>query len=66
MTVADLKEYAQFNKDFLADVQAAKKAGRTVDEVAKTWQIPSKYAGYAAPQEARLRSNIQLAFDESK
>jgi glyoxylase-like metal-dependent hydrolase (beta-lactamase superfamily II) len=66
MTVADLKEYAQFNRDFLAEARAAKKAGRTVDDVAKTWKIPAKYAGYAAPQEVRLRSNFQLAFDETK
>jgi len=66
MTVADLREYAQFNRDFLADAQAAKKAGRTVDEAAKAWKIPAKYAGYAAPAEARLRFNMQIAFDETK
>jgi cyclase len=66
MTVADLREYAQFNRDFLADARAAKKAGRTVDEAAKAWKIPAKYAGYAAPAEARLRFNMQIAFDETK
>jgi glyoxylase-like metal-dependent hydrolase (beta-lactamase superfamily II) len=66
MTVADLREYAQFNKDFLAEAQAAKKAGRSVDETAKAWKIPARYVGYAAPQEARLRSNVQIAFDETK
>ena len=34
MTVADLKEYAAFNNEFAAAVQAAKKAGKTPDEVA--------------------------------
>src|SRR5688572_12115944 len=66
MTVAELREYAQFNRDFLADAQAAKKAGRTVDEAAKAWKIPAKYVGYAAPAEARLRFNMQIAFDESR
>ena len=42
LTMADLKEYIQFNRDFLADVQAAKKAGKSVDDVAKTWKIPAK------------------------
>jgi glyoxylase-like metal-dependent hydrolase (beta-lactamase superfamily II) len=66
MTVADLREYAQFNKDFLAEAQVAKRAGRSVDEAAKAWKIPARYVGYAAPQEARLRSNVQIAFDETK
>jgi hypothetical protein len=66
MTVADLREYAQFNRDFMAEMQAAKKAGKSVDEVAKTWKIPAKYTGYAPPAEMRLRHNIQLVFDETR
>ena len=66
MTVSDLKEYAQFNKDFFADVREAKKAGKTVDEIAGTWKIPAKYAGYAAPAAVRLKANVQIAFDEAK
>jgi glyoxylase-like metal-dependent hydrolase (beta-lactamase superfamily II) len=66
MTVADLREYAAFNDEFAAAVQAAKKAGRTVDEVAGSWTIPAKYAGYAAPQPARLRANVQVIWDETK
>ena len=49
MTMADLREYAQFNKDFCSDVQAAKKAGKSVDEVAASWKIPAKYTGYTDP-----------------
>jgi len=66
MTVADLKEYAAFNDEFAAAVRAAKKAGRTVDEVAGSWTIPAKYTGYAAPQAARLRANVQVIWDETK
>jgi cyclase len=66
MTVADLKEYAEFNKDFANEVRAAKKAGKTVDEVAASWKMPAKYMGYAAPQAARLKANVQIVFDESK
>jgi cyclase len=65
MTPKDLLEYADFNDDFAVAVRAAKKAGKTVDEVAKTWTIPTKYAGYAAPAAARLRNNIQIVFDEA-
>jgi cyclase len=66
MTPADLKEYAAFNTEFAATVQAAKKAGKTVDEVAASWTMPAKYQGYAAPAAVRLKSNIQVIFDETK
>jgi glyoxylase-like metal-dependent hydrolase (beta-lactamase superfamily II) len=66
MTVADLKQYAEFNNEFAAAVQAAKKGGRTPDEVATSWKIPPKYTGYAEPQAARLRSNVQVVWDETK
>src|SRR5205809_3775759 len=63
MTMNDLQEYAQFNREFLSAVQEAKKAGRSPDEVAKSWTMPAKYAGYAAPQPARLQSNVQVIFN---
>ena len=66
MTVADLKEYAEFNNEFAAAVQAAKKAGKTPDEVASTWKIPAKYTGYGEPAAARLRANVQVVWDETK
>jgi glyoxylase-like metal-dependent hydrolase (beta-lactamase superfamily II) len=66
MTVADLKEYAAFNNDFAAAVQAAKKAGRTPDETATSWKIPAQYKGYGDPQAARLRANVQVVWDETK
>ena len=70
MTMADLAEYAQFNTDFKNDVQAAKKAGKTVDDVAAGWKIPEKYKGYAAPTApaamTRLKANVQIVFDETK
>jgi glyoxylase-like metal-dependent hydrolase (beta-lactamase superfamily II) len=66
MTMNDLKEYADFNKEFLAMVQAAKKAGKTADEVAKSWTMPAKYAGYAAPAAPRLLSNVQVIYNELK
>ena len=47
-------------------MQAAKKAGKTVDEVAGSWTIPERYKGYAAPAAARLKANVQIVFDETK
>jgi cyclase len=66
MTMNDLQEYAQFNREFLSAVQEAKKAGRSPDEVAKSWTMPAKYVGYSAPQPARLQSNVQVILNEIK
>jgi cyclase len=66
MTLADLREYSDFNKEFAAAVREAKKAGRSVDEVAKTWTMPAKYSGYAAPQATRLRANVEVIYNEIK
>ena len=66
MTVADLEEYAAFNNDFRDTAQAAKKAGKSVDEVFAAYKIPERFKGYAAPAEARLKANIQIVFDETK
>jgi len=61
-TNADLKDFIQFVRRYVSEVQAAKKAGRTVDEVANSWKPPT---GYAA-QPARVRSNAQLVFNETR
>jgi len=66
MTPADLRQYGEFVADFARDVQAAKKAGKSVDDVVRTWKPAAKYAGYAMPQEARVRSDAQVVWDESK
>jgi glyoxylase-like metal-dependent hydrolase (beta-lactamase superfamily II) len=60
-TNADLKNYIQFIRGYVGEVQAAKKAGRTVDDVANGWKPPT---GYNA-QPARIRSNAQTIFNET-
>jgi cyclase len=65
MTWADLAEYAQFNKDFLADVQAGLKAGKTPDEIAASWKISDKYKGYNI-QDPRLKQNVTAVANELK
>jgi glyoxylase-like metal-dependent hydrolase (beta-lactamase superfamily II) len=64
MTRPDLKEYAEFNRDFLNDMSAARSAGKTAEEVAGSWTIPAKYAGYSLGMPGRLKSNVQIIFDE--
>jgi glyoxylase-like metal-dependent hydrolase (beta-lactamase superfamily II) len=66
MTMGDLQQYAEFNREFLAMVQAAKKAGKSAEETAKSWTQPAKYTGYAAPAAPRLLANVQVIYAELK
>jgi hypothetical protein len=61
-TNADLKDFIQFVRGYVKDVQSGKAAGRTVDEIAAAWKPP---AGYTA-QAPRVRANAQLVFNETK
>ena len=65
MTMADLKEYIAFNREFFNDARAAKRAGKSVDDVAASWKIPAKYTGYAPIDANRLKNNVKLAFAEA-
>jgi len=65
MTWADLAQYAQFNKDFLADVRAGVTAGKTPDEIVAASKLAEKYAGYSL-QPARLKSNVEAVAAEIK
>jgi cyclase len=71
MTMADLREFGEFNGDFVRDAQAAKKAGKTVEQFVAEWNVPAKYAGYTNPPadgngRTQWRSNAQVAFEETK
>ncbi len=61
-TNADLKDYIQFIRGWVKDVQDAKKSGKSVEDVAASWKPPT---GYNA-QPARVRSNAELIFNETK
>lgn len=66
-TVADLKTQSAFIGEFVKFVQDAKKAGKTVDDVVKTWATPAAYAAtYAKPNPDRVRSDAQVIWDETK
>ena len=66
MKPADLKEYADFNNDFITWIQAQMKAGKTVDQSAAEWKVPAKYPGYGppAPVFGGIKTNIQVAYNE--
>jgi cyclase len=66
MTFNDLKEFAEFNKDFVNWVEAQVKAGKTVDQAAAEYKHPDKYQGYGMLQPARVKADVQIVYDEIK
>ena len=46
-------------------MREAKKAGKSVDEVAGSWKNPAKYTGYQQPQLERVKANAQMIYDDN-
>jgi cyclase len=65
-TPADMREFADFVSDFVAHVQAAKKAGKTAAQAVAEWKNPEKYTGYGTPNTARATAYAQVIMDETK
>ena len=65
-TPADMREFADYVSDFVAYVQAAKKAGKTAADVAKEWKNPEKYKGFSAPNATAATAYAQVIMDETK
>jgi glyoxylase-like metal-dependent hydrolase (beta-lactamase superfamily II) len=78
LTMADLKTYGEFISDFVQTVQAAKKAGQTIDDVVNTWKVSERFLkdGYMTPEEyqkiarqpisVRVRANAEVIWSETK
>jgi cyclase len=66
MTIADLKEYADFNKDFASWVESEKKGGKTAAQAGDEYKIPDKYKGYGlgAALFGGYKGNIQTGYEE--
>jgi hypothetical protein len=65
MTWNDLKDYADFNRDFLNAIQNAMKAGKSVDDAATAYQLPARFTGYTM-QPARVKANVEAIYGELK
>ena len=61
MTWDDVAEYADFNRDFLAAVEAAYRAGTSVDEAAATLELPERYRDYGMEH---ARANVEAIYAE--
>jgi|SRR5262245_24260295 len=63
VTWAELQEYQDFMREFVASAQASMKAGRTIDQAVAEMKLPAKYASYDM---AQARNDVQLVYEESK
>ena len=63
MKWADLQEYADFLRDFVAAAGAAQKAGKSVDEAVTGLKLPEKYRDYNM---ANAKADIQRYYEETR
>ncbi len=66
---ADLKEFADFNKDFLTWAEGELKAGKTPEQAAAEWKMPEKYKGYSttiSPLMGGLQGRVTRLAEELK
>jgi cyclase len=61
MTWADFQEYGEFNRAFLSAVQAAKKAGKMVDQAIADLKLPEKFSAY---QMGGAKDNVPKIYAE--
>jgi glyoxylase-like metal-dependent hydrolase (beta-lactamase superfamily II) len=69
LTWNDLREYAEFNRDFVAWARSEIKAAKTVDQAAAEYRVPERYKGYTVspgPGPESARANVQIVFNELK
>ena len=65
----DLKEYADFNGEFVTWARSQVKAGKTVDQAAAEYRVPEKYKGYTAspgPELTMAKANLEIIYSELK
>ena len=63
MKWSDLQEFADFTREFVAAAQAAKKAGKSAADAAKSLNLPAKYKDYNM---TRAADDVRLVYEESK
>ena len=71
MTMADLRTFGEFNGEFVRAAQAAKKAGKSIDQFVGEWAVPATYlgAGYtnpAANARGQWRTNAEVVWEQTK
>jgi cyclase len=64
VTPDDLREFAEFNRDFREAVREGKTSGRSVAEIVKNWSIPVRYKGYTPANTAIVQANVENIYKE--
>jgi len=68
-TLNDLKEYAEFTKDFVTFAETSMKAGKSLDQAAGEYKVPVRFKGYVPsinPGFVNVKGNLQIAYNELK
>lgn len=60
----DLKVFIEFRQEFLAFVEAERKAGKSVEEVTADYKVPEKYQGYEPADPRRVKAHVQGIYDQ--
>ena len=69
LTWNELREYADFNRDFVSWAQEQIKAGKPVGEAAAEYRVPAQYKGYSIspnPQFGDAKANVEIVYKELK
>jgi cyclase len=69
LTWNDLREYADFNRDFVSWAQEQMKAGKPIGQAATEYRVPARYKGYTVspnPQFGDAKGNIEIVYKELK
>jgi cyclase len=69
LTWNDLREYADFNRDFVSWAREQIKAGKAVGQAATEYRVPAKYKGYTVAPNAQFgdaKANLEIVYKELK
>jgi len=67
MTFDDLTKWADFNRSFMKYVADGKKAGKSIDDLAKEYTAPAGFQPMNTPAaQTRLQANVKTVYDELK
>jgi hypothetical protein len=67
MTFDDMKAHRDFMQDFVDQVRAGVKAGKSASQIVAAYQIPAKFKGYHEALQAdrsRIKEDLEIVYNE--
>ena len=61
--MSELREYADFLREFVAAARAGMVAGKTAEETAASLKLPDRYRAYDM---TNARADVQRVYDEAR